>query len=493
MTVKTTLSLRYRFLLMHQEGLSYPTIAERCNVSRWCVRYWCRRLRKEIEEGASAGGRGVEGEGAGVRSVLGVGLPDGGKPQSNRAPQMLVRFDAATGPLILQLHSQHPGWGPHRIQAELATLPLFARRSPPSPSTIQRFLARQNPAPRPKAAKPPPVPKPPQPLLPFDCWQVDMKVEIPLDDGTLATLVTVRDVAGAVCVAADVVNVGTHRPGQAGRGKRLTQVQLLTVLRQGFLRYGVLPRAIQTDGEALFIGHPERLFPSPFLLWCLGMGITHRQIQPGRPTQNGAVERAHQTLMREAILGNTHLSLPALCHTLQRALDRLASTLPSRASGCHGLPPHQAHPELLQPELLPGLSAYDQVHELERFDLERVDAHLAQFVWRRVVNVQGQVNLGVRETRYLVGKAWAGQTLLARFDPADRTHVFHLDPTPGYALSDPRCSLGAEIVRRPVRRLSKEDLCGFALMPVASLPTLQYALPLVWSTASLQKGQVFHD
>jgi len=323
---------------------------------------------------------------------------------------------------------------------------------------------------------------------PFDCWEVDMKVEIPLDDGTLATLATVRDVAGGVCVAAAVVDVGTHQPGHRGRGKRLTHPQVLAVLRQGFLRYGVVPKAIQTDGEALFSGHPDQLFPALFDLWCLGMSICHRRIQPGRPTQNGAVERAHQTLMREAILGNTHLPLAALHQALQQGLDRLANDLPSRAAGCQGQPPHQAHPELLQPMHLPGLTPYSQVHELEHFNLAQVDAYLAQFTWRRRVNQQGQVNLGVRETRYQVGKAFAGQTVLARFAPQDRLVVFSADLTPAYAVTDARLQLGAELARCKVRKLDKEDLCGFSLMPEALLPLLQPALPLLFYPTGPPRG-----
>ncbi len=218
------------------------------------------------------------------------------------------------------------------------------------------------------------------------------------------------------------------------------------------------------------------------------MGIRHRQIQPSRPTQNGAVERAHQTLMREAIIGNTHLSLTGLQRALQQGLERLANDLPSRAAGCHGQPPHLAHPELLQPSLVDGLIPYSQVHELERFDLARVDAHLAQFTWRRVVSQQGQVNLGVYETRYQVGKAWAGQTVLVRFDPLSRTHVFYTDPTPACPVTDARLQLGDELVRCAVRKLAKEDLCGFSLMPEALLPLLQPRLPLCFDTACSPRG-----
>ena len=41
----TTPDQRRTFYELHQQGLSYPKIAEQYQVSRECVRDWCRRQR----------------------------------------------------------------------------------------------------------------------------------------------------------------------------------------------------------------------------------------------------------------------------------------------------------------------------------------------------------------------------------------------------------------------------------------------------------------
>jgi transposase InsO family protein len=55
------------------------------------------------------------------------------------------------------------------------------------------------------------------------------------------------------------------------------------------------PRAIQVDGGVRFLGPSQRTFPRRFELFCAGLGLQVQHMRPGRPTDNGAVERLHQT------------------------------------------------------------------------------------------------------------------------------------------------------------------------------------------------------
>ena len=63
-------------------------------------------------------------------------------------------------------------------------------------------------------------------------------------------------------------------------------------------------RAIKTDNGTLFtnryVGYAKSNDPlnprlHPFDLWCLEQNITHYLIDPGKPAQNGKVERSHRT------------------------------------------------------------------------------------------------------------------------------------------------------------------------------------------------------
>jgi hypothetical protein len=120
--------------------------------------------------------------------------------------------------------------------------------------------------------------------------------------------------------------------------------------------------------------------------------------------------------MDYAVTGNEGVGLEGLQALLNQAVDEMAAQLPSRAAGCHGRPPVQAHPELLQPR-----RPFQSDHELVTFDLARVDAFLAASTWERQVSTTGQICLGGHHHYYSVGRAFAGQRVRVRFDPADRS------------------------------------------------------------------------
>ena len=110
--------------------------------------------------------------------------------------------------------------------------------------------------------------------------------------------------------------------------------------------------------------------------------------------------------------------------------------------------PVVAHPELLQPR-----RSFQPDRELALFDQRRVDAHLATYTWERKVGKCGQVTLGGRHRSYSVGRAYAGQQIRVRFDPADRHFVF--------SIGQPEQEIG----RRPARGLEIVDLTGIITLP----------------------------
>jgi hypothetical protein len=291
-------------------------------------------------------------------------------------------------------------------------------------------------------------------------WQIDFKVEIPLDNGTLTTVHTVRDPVGEACPGAFVFPAG--KVGQ--KGKKVTFEQVRSVLRTCFTRWGTLPDEIQTDGEPALVGQAQDTFPAPFTLWLKGLGIDHLVIRSGRPTDNAEVERCHRTLNDYAIVGNEGADVEQLQRILDQAVYELNYELPSRAEGCGGLPPVVAHPELLQPR-----RPLQPEHELALFDLKRVDAYLATFTWERKVNKTGQITIGGRHQYYSVGRPHARRQVLVRFDPADRHFVF-------YDVDQP----DEEINRRPARNLEVADRTGLETWP-EGLGLQQLPLPLLFS------------
>jgi transposase InsO family protein len=428
MSQQTTPAQRRGFYERHRQEETYPEIAQRAGVSKECVRYWCRRQR------------------------------DGGSTQTmypHEPRGWLSEFDARVRYGILRLRLEHPHWGPGRIRANLKKRPSLQGLRLPSDASIGRYL-HQWPCFRRQTRPKLPLVRPHQPTVVHQCWQIDFKVGIALQDGSQVDLHTVRDPVGEACLEAklyptQIVNTRTVR---------VALEHVRTTLRVCFARWHTLPDEVQTDGESTLVTSRRDDFPTVFTLWLTGLGIAHRVIRPGTPTDNAEVERGHRTLNDYAIIGNEDKPLPQLQTILDQAVDELAFELPSRAHGCQGKPPVEAHPELVQPR-----RPFQPEHELALFDLHRVDAFLATFTWRRKVGKTGQICLGGHHHYYTVGRAYAQRDVLIRFDPLDRHFVFY----------DPAAS-GQELGRRPARGLAVEDLTDLVTSPDGLLPQ-QLPLP----------------
>ncbi len=427
MTIRTTPYQRREFYNLHLRGETYKEIGNSAGVSLGCVRYWYRHQR------------------------------DGGNCQTiyQRQPAgLLSQFSPLVRYCILRLRLEHPRWGPNRILERLKKRPSLRGLRLPSEASIGRYLHqwprfRRRPKKKPKERLK-------QPTQVHQRWQIDFKLGIALKDGSVVNLFTVRDPVGAVCIVAWVFPAG--RVGD--KVQRPTFEQVRFVLRICFSRWNTLPDEIQTDGETTLIGQPQDTFPSQFALWLKGLSIVHLVIRPGKPTDNAEVERCHRTINDYAIVGNEDADIEQLQDILDQSVYKLNFELPSRAADCRGRPPVVAHPEVLHPR-----RPFCPEHELALFDLKRVDAYMSTFSWQRKVGKTGQITLGGRHQYYSVGRAYARQQVLVRFDSTDRHFVF-------YSVGDEM-----EIGRRPARNLDVADLTGFAPWPTG-LGCQQLSLPL---------------
>jgi transposase InsO family protein len=429
-TTKLDVPQRQQCYRLHLDGKTYGEIAQQVGVSAGCVRYWCRRQR----------------DGRDIHTHYG-----------HRQPGLLGSFSQEVRETLVALRTEHRRWGPSRMRGYLQGHLCLSARDLPSPASIGRYLHQWPQFRRPPAKPPPHVREQPHtPTQVHECWQMDFQLGIALQDRTLVNLHTVYDPVGEVCIGACVFPAGHvgHLP------RRATTAQVQATLRTCFDRWQTLPQAVQTDGEALWTGRRgAEEFPAPLALWLRGLGIAHWVTRPGRPTDNAEVERCHRTLDDYAIVGHEDCDPLHLQHVLDQAVHTLAFQLPSRAAVCHGRPPVQAHPELLAPA-----HPFHLDQELARFDLSRVDAHLATLTWIRKVGRYGQITLGGKDRRYSVGRAYAGQYIHVRFDPTDRHFVF--------LAGQPEQEIG----RRPARNLGVEDLTGIPTSPSAT-QVKQLALP----------------
>jgi putative transposase len=420
---QTNPSQRQHFYALHQEGHTYAEISERFKISKACVRYWCRRQR----------------DGKGSQTIY-----------SSKPCRLLNHFHPRVRYVILRLRLEHPRWGPNRIRCKLKKRPSLLGLKLPSEAEIGRYLHQWRRFRR-KPKKKPVQERKNQPTQVHQCWQIDFKMGIRLDNGTLVNLFTVRDPVGEAYIGDFIFETRSRQ--------RIRMEEVRAVLRRCFDHWGTLPDEVQTDGESVLVSSHQNDFPSPFTLWLIGLGVAHRVIK--NVTSNAEVERCHRTVNDYALVGNEGLTFPVLQYVLDQAIYELNYELPSRAEGCTGKPPIQAHPELLQPR-----HSFQAALELSLFDLKRVDQYLASFAWVHRVNRNGQVSIGAKHTRYMVALAYAGHEVEVRFDPKDRHFVFSHLGDPDHILR-----------RQPARGLDLEDLTGLETWPKGLGPQ-QLLLPL---------------
>lgn len=419
MTILTTPTQRREFYRRHLRGQTYEEIAKMYGLSKECIRYWCRKQR------------------------------DGGSTKTKyyrRGKGILSAFRKEVRERILAMKQKHSGWGPDTILFHLKQEPEMKYLKLPSRTSIGRYLHQWTEFHRKKKGKEHRErPSPPKHV--HHHWQGDFKMDIKLEDGTRVNLHTIRDPYGGATIGAYLYQ--HENPNKQAKHVKMEDVR--TTLRNCFAQWGTIPDEVQTDGETTLVSSKKGAFPSIFTLWLAGLGIEHRVIRAGRPTDNAEVERCHRTLNEYAIIGNEDQDIDHLQAILDQSVYELNYQLPSHAKGCKGKTPIAAHPELLKPR-----RPYHPEQELILFDLDHVDAFLASFTWKRKVGKTGQIALGGQHTCYSVGRAFARKTVLVRFDPEDRNFVFFDTTESGEE---------TEIKRCPARDLDTPHILGLELLP----------------------------
>jgi len=258
---------------------------------------------------------------------------------------------------------------------------------------------------------------------------------------------------------------------------RLTSDSAFQDCRIAFTEWG-LPEAIQTDRDTIYVDSGASPFPNRIVLppvkrvvpWWVGLGIEHRLIPRRTPKRNGSVERSHRTLQERTLENQAFEDAENLQKRVDADWQELNAECGSRARGCGGEPPLEAHPELLE-----NPRRYRPEWELELFNMKRVDAYLAEFTWLRTCTSVGQLRM--RKVRYSLGAAWAHQDVSVTFDLERRQFVFtQVRSKTRKGQEQPQL----EPVRREPQNLSVEDITGLS-QAFPDLPARQLMFPLFMS------------
>ena len=353
-------------------GQSDPEIAAALGCSVWTVRKWRRRGQHH--------GR------AGLNSKMG---------RPTRGP--LSTLPAGMRDALLLMRRTHPGWGPTTLRTELRVDPRWTDQPMPSRSRIAALLSAEKLTRRYQKHSELPIPAIQPDGAPHDEWELDAQGSMHVAGVGKVSLITVIDVLSRLKVESYPCLDTTNPPLEA--------YQLM--LRRAFLSMG-LPRCITLDHGTVFYDNTSPSpFPTRLHLWLLALGIDVRFTRKRCPTDHAKIERTHQTMTLQALLGQRWPNQPALWAGLDARRAMLNEHIPSGV--LQGLAPLQAYPEAAHSGRF-----YRPEWEAEMLDLARVFAYLATCRWFRRIRANGRLDLGGYD--YFLGTSLRNQMLELRFD-----------------------------------------------------------------------------
>jgi transposase InsO family protein len=207
--------------------------------------------------------------------------------RSRRPRHSPTQVPAEMQDLIVQARKARPRWGPRKLHAWLTD--RHPGRQFPSASTFTNILKRNGlttPKRRGRRRVPPAIQPFSEATAPNGAWCIDFKGHFVTGDGHKCIPMTVVDAHSRYCLRCELVGETSYQWAQR-------------VLDSAFREFG-LPAAIRSDNGPPFAANgPAGL--SRLAVWLLRLGIRLERIQPGKPQQNGRLERFHGTLAVEAI------------------------------------------------------------------------------------------------------------------------------------------------------------------------------------------------
>jgi transposase InsO family protein len=416
---RTSFQERLEITERAEAGQSDPEIAAAIGCSVWTVRKW-RRI------GQRHGRSGLTSK---------MGRPPTG-PMST--------FPSALCDTILQMRRAHPGWGPDTLLAELRLDKRWQDTLLPSRSRIAALLKATKLTRRYQRHTDLPEPTPLPDGAPHDEWELDAQGSMEVDGVGTVSLITIIDLVSRLKVESYPCLDTTNPPLEAYQ----------QLLRRAFLTTG-LPRRISFDHGTVFYDNTSPSpFPTRLHLWLLALGIEVCLSCKRCPTDHAKIERTHQTMTLQALLGQYWPNQTALWAGLDARRAMLNQHIPSRV--LQGQAPLQAYPEAAH-----SGRSYRPEWETDMLDLQRVYQYLANCRWFRHIKSNGRVAIG-------------GYQYYLRSALRSRTIELHFDPIQGCFIGQPE---GTDITfTLTPQGLSKSALMG-ELAGLLTLPAYQLALP----------------
>jgi len=160
----------------------------------------------------------------------------------------------------------------------------------------------------------------------------------------------------------------------------------LWAMRLAFEQWG-MPQAIQVDRDSVFIdSNSKSPFPSQVHLLLIGLNIELCFIDVPPPLKQSIVERSHQTINRQVMIGQTYQTWQQLFSFTNKRRRRLNEKLPNRMLGKK--PPLVAFPEAKH-----SGRQYSVEKEETLIEMKRIFKYLSKCCWYRKVSSAKTISL----------------------------------------------------------------------------------------------------
>ena len=387
---RTTLADRQHIVALKKAGQSHQVVAD---ATGWSVET-VRKVWRNFQRAGKAGLTAAQ-----------IGRP---------ASRPLSTFDPLVRYVALRRKLERPHAGPDVILADMAIRPSLQGLHLPSSSSLGAYFSTFGDrlvTPRRHLQ----LPGQSSQLAPVtavhECWLLDFDELLNWPGVGWANVMNVTDLATGIKIGSYV-----HPAGSPQKRYLISWEQIQANLRIAFSHWG-LPDRFRTDRDRRLVAPGEYPVPMPFTLWLAGLGIQHEIIQ--RVTQNGGVERFHRTWegrLLDLALGS---DWQAVQDYVNYEVWRMNAVLPSRGRNCRRRPPLLVYPEARTPRRY-----YSFQEELRIFQLERVEAYLAEGRWLRRTSAKGQFSF--QSDVLNAKKPYARQIVMITFNA--RTHQFQVRP-----------------------------------------------------------------
>ena len=288
-------------------------------------------------------------------------------------------FDSGILTRIKNYRTDKPFWGAVTIRNELIHVNGYSPQSLPGVRTTGRYLKTLSLTQVYEKNRPLDMPKHSEVAKVHECWQMDDKGVETYEGIGKVLMINIKDRVSKTYVQSYPVEAGNLY-------SKTTIYDYQCALRQAFMEYG-LPERIQSDHGSNFYENRSRSpMPTPLHLWLLGLGVSCEWSRIHRPTDQGTVERAHQTVHEQVFRKTAFRNYEAFKNRIEERRRCLNHEIDCATIG---KPPLAAFPTALHSGRF-----YHIFNEQSLFDLKRIAQYLKDKEWFRKTSAKKTVSLG---------------------------------------------------------------------------------------------------